>query len=387
MNIAYINDQILPLDDSDTEQFMMTVEALGDAGASVDLILPRRRRDRIPSLSQLLSYYRVHPSFHLSLVKSLFPSWRILEKLAHPIAWCRREINKPYDVIHTRNISTVAVCLAMTSVPVVFETYRPWPQQYPILNPFFRYIEKHPRFLGIITHSRFAAVSLGTIGIPEEKLLAAYNGYSPNRMLPRLERTEARRAIGVENERPIVTYTGHIYEGKGLQSVLDMAEAVPDALFFLVGSTRRTTIEQQAERLSNVHVIRWQPFQNVLPYLYAADVLLIPPTSGPLMKEGDTVLPLKTYLYMAAGKAILAAATPDICEVLTNGANARLVPPDNQAAAVQALRELIDNPLRAAELGGQVGLDARNFTYRRRAECILSFFEKRLAVMQLRTGF
>jgi glycosyltransferase involved in cell wall biosynthesis len=378
MKIVYVNDQLLPADESDTEQFMLTVAALGSAGASVRLAIPQRGRSRTPSLSELISYYCITPSFGIDLVHSLFPSRRVIEKIAHPIALFARRHTKTADVIYSRNLATIVLGLVMTRAAVVYETYRPWPQQLPILNPLFKIIAKRPRFLGIITHSRLAARSFRSIGTPSEKLLVAYNGCSPTRMSPSMDKAEARSLIGFESDQPLVVYTGHVSEGKGLEMVLDMARSMPETQFLIVGSTGRTSIERRAEEIRNMNIVPWQPFECIRPYLYAADILLIPPTSRPLVREGHTVLPLKTFLYMAAGRAILAPSTPDICEILKDGSSACLVPPDELPAAVGALRRLLDNPGRMEKLARHARRDALEYTYDRRAKRILSFLENRL---------
>ena len=261
------------------------------------LLLPRRNNHPGPSFSELISYYRIRPSFRLEPVRSLFPTHRIIEKTAHAVACFRRGKNKTTEIIHSRNLLSILLGLFSTTAGVAYETYLPWPLQYPILNPFFNLIARRHRFLGIIAHSRLTASSFQKIGVPAEKLLVAHNGYCPERISPRIDKPEARAAIGIVHDRPLVVYTGHVSEGKGLEMVLNMARRMPETEFYIVGSTRQTSIEHQAKRIPNVRVVAWQPFNKVLPYLYAADVLLIPPTARPLLKEGRTVLPLKTFLW------------------------------------------------------------------------------------------
>src|ERR1700760_3858052 len=71
------------------------------------------------------------------------------------------------------------------------------------------------------------------------------------------------------------------------------------------------------------------------PYLFAADILIIPPSRAPLDRFGDCVLPLKTFAYLAAGRAILAPRSPDTAELLRDGETALLVPPDDSEAAAE----------------------------------------------------
>ena len=52
-------------------------------------------------------------------------------------------------------------------------------------------------------------------------------------------------------------------------------------------------------------------------FLFAADILMIP---EPKVKTvGNTVLPMKLFQYLAAGRAIYAPDAPDTAELLTHG--------------------------------------------------------------------
>jgi glycosyltransferase involved in cell wall biosynthesis len=132
-------------------------------------------------------------------------------------------------------------------------------------------------------------------------------------------------------------------------------------------------MEAEAATVANVTMRPWLPFKDVVPYLYASDVLLIPPTLGPLQRTGTTVLPMKTFLYMATGRPIFSGDGPDIREVLTDGHNACLVTPDDADLAIARLRELLDN----AELRNRLGRAAfdqmQDWTWEARAAKVLEF--------------
>ena len=76
-------------------------------------------------------------------------------------------------------------------------------------------------------------------------------------------------------------------------------------------------------------------------WLQAADVLLIPPSQAPLQRYRNCVLPMKLFAYLAAGRPILAPASPDTAELLKDQENALLVPPERPKAAAAALDRLL----------------------------------------------
>lgn len=375
MRLAYATDQPLPRTATDAEQLVSMVAALGTAGADVRVLLPRHYARPTPRAEAIAAFYEVPAAFEVEPLPGLTPTFRGLEKVAHGWAVARSRAAATADAVYTRNLPTVAAALRWGRTPVLYETYRPWPRQDRSKAALFRRIFRHPRFLGAVLHSDLAAESYREVGAREEQLLVSHNGFNPRRMEPALSAPAARARLGLPADAPLAVYSGHVSMDKGLGLVLDLAERLPDATFALVGSKGQGEVERRAEALPNVRVVPWQPFSETVPYLYAADVLLIPPSRGPLEAVGNTVLPMKTFLYMAAERAIFGPATEDVREALTDGVTARLVPPDDPEAATAALRHLLAD----AELRARLASAARQRvrTWAERGEQVLAFIEER----------
>ena len=334
MRLAYLTDQLLPQTATDTEYMISTVAAFGEVGAEVTLVKPEHWWNPEPGRDAIADYYQVEPTFEVEHVRSAYPNIRGIEKIAQGIAGPLHPAARRADVLYTYTLPILLGALLVGTRPIVYETYRPWPYQQPLSRPLFRWIARHPQFLGAVLHSEHARSSYVDAGLDPDMLQTARAGYDPDRLSPRLSQAEARARCDLP-ERPTVTYTGRVTMKKGLGLMLDMARALPAVQFVIVGSEGEGDVERQAAPLNNVRVVPWQPFDAITTYLYAADVLLIPPTVAPLKKVGNTVLPMKTFPYLAAGRAILGPDTPDLQEILQDGENAALVPPDNLDAAIE----------------------------------------------------
>lgn len=380
MKIAYITDQILPRTATDTRQMVSMASAMGEAGASVTLVTPRRWLSPEPVRDEIAAFYEVEPSFSVESVRSVYPNIRGIEKLAQGIAGPLSNAAKDADVVYTRTLPIVTGALLFGNRPVVYETYRPWPLQRPASMPLLQRMGHHPRFLGAVLHSDFARDAYAKAGVPGEKLLTAYNGYRPDHFQPALTREDARVHCRLPRSGRIVAYAGTVERKKGIDMLLRFARDLPDVTFVLVGS-RPGNLESEVRLLSNVVTVPWQPESRLAPYLFAADVLIIPPTSAPLVEVGNTVLPIKTFQYLAAGRPILAPATPDISEILVDGVNACLVEPDEPARTVERLRTLLDNVESMNDLAEAALRTSTRFTWESRAERVLRFISARLDVM------
>jgi glycosyltransferase involved in cell wall biosynthesis len=282
------------------------------------------------------------------------------------------------DLVYSR----VPVMLAWPGpypLPFATDLYRPWPDDWPWLRRFVRRTAARPECLGYVLHSAHAAESYARAGVPAGKMLVAHNGHDPARLRPRLGKAEARARLGLPESRGIAVYAGRINAHKGLDQLLALADLRPETLFLLVGSEGAGAVETAAAARPNVEIVPWQPAEALAPWLYAADLLVIPPASAPLERFGTCVLPLKTFLYLAAGRPILAPDAPDTAEILKDGVNALLVPPDRPEAAAAALDRLLADPALAARLGEQGAAAAAALSWDARAERISAFLAKRLA--------
>ncbi len=375
MRLTYVYDEHLPSTATDTEQVNNTASALARLGVDVELIVPRRAKSEPVTPERLANYYQLEGAFRVRQVPAALSRVRPLEKLVH--AWRGVGAIGDTDLVYTRNLPILQAALK-AGHRVVFEHYRPWPDQHPPLEPWLRAMLRHPHLLGVICHSRHAEQSYARIGVPAEKLITIHNGYDPRRMLPRLERAEARKVLSLPEHGPLVIYTGRISTKKGLLSVLSLAERLPQVGFVLVGSEGIGEIERRASLLSNVSVRPWQPFDLTIKYLYAADVLIIPPTLSPLEQYGNTVLPMKLFQYLASGRAVVAPRAPDTAELLRHDENAVLVPADRVEEQVAELMDLLGSSERWHRVVEGALRDSTELTWDARAQRLVAFLENRL---------
>ena len=385
LKLGYIYTRPVPSRETDTQQVLSTLDALGGAGVDVELILPGSYRRLFTSAAayeaEVRAFYDVHRPFRLRRVFTFEPGPTQIERPAHALAAALGRARR-YDLVHTRSRATVPLCVALR-VPVVFETYRRLGHDAPRVAAMLARLAKSPYFLGVITHSLQSADSLAMAGVPRDKLRVLHNGHDPRKLEPRQTRASARAALALPLDAKIALYTGNVQAQKGLDTVLDMASATPDVTYLVVGGKDKDLAALEADvarrGLTNVHCPGWRPASALAPYFYAADVLLIPPTARPLVEHGRTVLPMKVFGYLAAGRPILGPALPDLAEVLVDGHSACLVAPDDSAAAVTGLRRVLDDPAYAAAIADGALAASADLTWDARAMRLVDQYRTWLA--------
>jgi hypothetical protein len=179
----------------------------------------------------------------------------------------------------------------------------------------------------------------------------------------RAPRGEARTALGLPPDAPVIAVVGRISDWKG-QDVLVRALADPllaerGALGLIAGDAwpgaegRRLAVVELAGRLGVADRLRLVGFRDDVENVYgAADVIAVPST------EPDP-LPGAAVEAAAAGCAVLASATGGLPEIVRDGDTGRLVPPGDPAALARAASELLDDPAERERLGAAAATDAR----------------------------
>lgn len=296
----------------------------------------------------------------------------------------RREFREA-DLVYTRNL-WVAWVAVLFGQRVVFDHYRPWPDQIPPLRRWIYRLLSNRRFIVNICHSHYTRNRYLKLGIPATKVYCVHNGFEPDRLRDPMPAQAAKALIGADRNRKIAVYTGRINHKKGLSLVLEAARRLPDLDFVLVGSSGEGPIEAPAKALANVRVVPWQTSNMLARYLFAADVLIIPPSREPMAAFGSTVLPLKVFLYMASGRPIVAGNTPDVCEVLRHGENAFICRPDDPGSLAAALRTVTSDAALAGRLAETARAQSRDFTWAARAQRISAIVTERLQSVPAEAG-
>lgn len=167
----------------------------------------------------------------------------------------------------------------------------------------------------------------------------------------------ARRKLGLPPASTVLC-TGHLYEGRGADLFLALAEKFPQNNFVWVGG-RAADVEAWKERaagqgLANLTFTGFVLNEQIPLYQSAADVLLMPYQRTVATSSGgntaDICSPMKMFEYMASGRAILSSDLPVLHEVLDE-TTAVFCPPDNTGAWETALSSLLGDENRRRELG------------------------------------
>jgi glycosyltransferase involved in cell wall biosynthesis len=392
VKICLISDEHFPFKGADTEVIVNTAAALGDAGATVALATPWLWHKH-SSLDVISEYYGVPKSFkHVPIITPLPPERTLRsQQLLH---WLLTPLSRTFwaaDVIHTRDHAPLALCHLLRR-PWSYETYRRHYQEAPWLARWTRRLNFN-RSIGGVAHSSQARADLIALGLPEESVIVSRPGFNRSVYSGLPTSRDARAQLGLPAEGHIVGYVGNIGPGKGVEACVSAMTSIQDALLLIVGGSPQEVEALNAQipshQRARVHMTGHQPSARVSLYLAACDVALIPPlyrnSRGPLL---DRILPkvlpgppLKIYGYWASERVIVAADQAHATELLTHERTAILYDPDDPEQFSRAIRRALSEPELSRALVTQGAQKVQEITYSRRAQEMLTLFDRRLSVL------
>jgi glycosyltransferase involved in cell wall biosynthesis len=204
--------------------------------------------------------------------------------------------------------------------------------------------------------SREIAQEYRECGVPKRKVHVIHNGIELDRFRPAdaQEQSALRQRLGLPLGGVLVTYTGKLNRGKGLESLMRAWKAVAakhaDAHLVLVGSGRMMYLSCERELREYVGAnglasrVAFTGYQTDVPdYLRASDVFVLASES-----EG---LPISLIEAMACGLGCVATGVGGMLDVATRDVNALLVPVMDDAALAAALDRMIGDRSLRARLG------------------------------------
>ena len=383
LRLTHVTHWTLPSQETATIQLVQTLSALAELGVAVELLSPRPLlgRSRAPEvlLQQLRAYYGPPCRFEARELPSRLPGLAGLSRVLHAGWAAAATRGDRTDVVHTRELEAAWLC-ERAGRRVVFESFRIWTRRSGLHRRQLLRLAARRGFLGLVVHSRYAAECYVADGFPEAKVRAIHNGFDPEPFAVPRTPPEARRELGLP-EAPTVVFLGVIAAHKRVDLLLDAAERSPEIRWVLAGDPtlpEALPLVERGRALSNVSFPGYVTGGRLALVLQAGEVLVIPPSADPLQRFGRTVLPLKVFQYLAAGRPIVTGEVPDTAELLKQDHNCLRIPPDDVPALLESLRALLRDPALRERLGSAARRDAAGLTWAARGQALLAFLRERL---------
>jgi glycosyltransferase involved in cell wall biosynthesis len=190
--------------------------------------------------------------------------------------------------------------------------------------------------------------------------------------------SQARQQLGYK-DMLTVGYTGHLYTGRGIDLLFELAKRNSEVQFLWVGGTDKAVHDWRerlkSEGVANVLLPGFVSQEGLPLYQAASDILVMPYEKTITVSSGANTekfaSPMKAFEYMAAGRAILSSDLPVLREVLHEGI-AVFAPPEDVDAWDRRLKMLLADNSKRLKLGGASKAEAAQYSWEARARRALS---------------
>jgi glycosyltransferase involved in cell wall biosynthesis len=370
MNVLMVTSSYPKFPGDMTAPFVESIaKSVAERGHAVDVVLPHHpdlRRDGAEPVRFFPYRYAPRESWSLwGYAQSLRADVRVRPAawlLAPAAAWALRSAASSrlretrYDVVHVHwVVPSAALILDIVRahrVPLVVSLHGSDVFLAERLAPARALARRALRGAGAVTACsgdlRDRAIRLGAA--PERTRTVPY-GVDATAFSPDLPSADLRRRLGVPEGALLVVAMGRLVEKKGFASLLDAAALAPGVHVVIAGDgDLRGDLERRARALgSRVTFAGSLDRADAARALAAADVVAVPS----VVDRAGNVDGLPNVLLegLASGRAVVATRVAGIPDVVEDGVNGLLVPPDDTAALAAALRRLEADPAERVRLG------------------------------------
>jgi glycosyltransferase involved in cell wall biosynthesis len=142
-------------------------------------------------------------------------------------------------------------------------------------------------------------------------------------------------------------YLGNLYKGRGIELILNLAKALPQVDFIIVGGKAEDILQYSDCSLPNLFFLGFIEPASVFKYRNSVDILLAPYMNTVTLagNQGNSVAymnPVKLIEYMASKKIILCSDLPAIREVLDES-QAILLNTSDEQKWIDAIKAIVAN--------------------------------------------
>jgi len=372
MRIVYLSNSLIPSRSANSIHVMKMCQALAKCGHNVVLVAQDSKQYDL-KIEDIYSYYSVEPIFEIrKLTKPrIYGGQRIYDmKILLEL------IKQKYDLVYGRYLEG---CFLATSLGyrTIFEAHGTVWKLGRLSSFLLDKTLKSPSFCTLVVISEELRKLYVKRSVTATKIIVAHDGAD-------LPSTRERIKLAHRNGQLQVGYTGHLYQGKGMEIIEQLAPLLEDIDFHVVGGLERD-IRFWEDRIKcpNVFFHGFVEPRLISSYINAFDVCLLPlqrevftysqkPKEGSKMRNiADFTSPLKLFEYMAHGKAIVASDLPVIREVL-NKDTAMLVQPENITGWKNAINALRDKSLRTEISAKAHKFFIENYSWEQRAKTLVN---------------
>lgn len=247
-------------------------------------------------------------------------------------------------------------------------------------SPDWELSEKLDNARWTVTCTQSGMQHLKALAAPSSIVRLVHHGVDLHRFPP-CQREPSLRDGHAQNDPVRLVTVGRAVEKKGLDTLLTALAELPDTLNWrwthIGGGVLSDQLRSQVEELglgARVEMLGSKPQEFILETYRESDLFVLPCR---IAKDGDRD-GLPNVLVEAQSQALACISSPisGIVELIEDGANGLLTPPDDHEKLKEAIQKLIENPVLRDRMGAAGALKVkREFSHLSEIRHLIDLFE------------
>ncbi|WP_265820657.1 glycosyltransferase family 4 protein [Geovibrio ferrireducens] len=367
MKIVYASNSFIPSKAANSVHVMKMCNAFAKLGHEVVLISNGNKKFKESEITDVFAYYGIPKTFKIVEMDDVsFRNGGVIHGFKSALTLLQE---KP-DLVYGRAVIPCAFA-AVRGIETIFESHSPLHDSSIVIRFFYSLLAKSKYFHRLVVISE--ALKRYYIGKQKAEILVAHDA---------ADEADISQTIELKGRKDVlkIGYVGHLYQGRGIDIIVECAQRISRADFHIVGGNENDLQywKSYSDKLGLANIFFYghvspaeaQKYRNsvdVLAAPYQKDVAVF----GGKGNTSEWMSPLKIFEYMASKKPIICSDLPVLREVLNEG-NSLLVKCDSIGEWVEAISLLKDEQLREKLAAKAYDDFSEHYTWLKRAESVLN---------------
>ena len=210
----------------------------------------------------------------------------------------------------------------------------------------------------------------------DKKIYVIPNGVDTKKFNPEIK-SDVRKKYNI-GEFPLITFVGAFMQWHGVDSIIKIAEDIPEAKFLLVGDgPLYQEIKERTKNVRNIIIIGAVNNNNIPGFLACSDVLIAPFNTkrfNKLQDYGFWWCPVKLFEYMASGRPIVSYDFSEVKNIVKD--SAILAKQGSLNDFINCIKLLLADKNKRENLGRKARKISLGYTWDKRGEDIIKIIGK-----------